>query len=127
MSSLNKKLPYVAIPAIIVILSTMTGYGTCIIYNIFGIPCPSCGLTRASLAFARLDLQSSLRYHPLLMFVPFLLYSAAFDRKRIFYALSFLFILVWTIRLFLYFPTQDPMIFNNQSLVAILFRLVTGR
>ena len=127
MSSLRKIIPYVAIPAIILLISTITGYGICIIYNIFGIPCPACGLTRASLAIFRLDLQSSLKYHPLLIFVPFLLISAALDRKRIFYTLSFLFILVWLIRLYLYFPTQDPMTFNKQSLAATLFELITGR
>jgi len=43
--------------------------GGCPIRALLGVPCPTCGMSRAALALLRLDFAASLRYHPLL--VPF--------------------------------------------------------
>ena len=40
-------------------------FSTCILRVALGIPCPACGLTRATLAAAHLDLAAAVRWHPL--------------------------------------------------------------
>jgi hypothetical protein len=44
-----------------------SGFGTCIFKKIAGIPCPSCGSTRAMLLLARGDVYGSLMMNPLAM------------------------------------------------------------
>jgi hypothetical protein len=42
----------------------------CPFYEIFGIPCPCCGVTRAWLAFFRGDINLAFRYHALFPIIP---------------------------------------------------------
>ena len=55
-----------ALPAL-VIASTLAlvPFSTCGLRIFLGIPCPACGLTRATLALARGDLAAALRFQPL--------------------------------------------------------------
>jgi hypothetical protein len=46
-------------------LLALVPYPTCLVRLAFGVPCPACGLTRAGLALAHLDLASAQRFHPL--------------------------------------------------------------
>jgi hypothetical protein len=46
-------------------LLALIPYPTCIVRLALGIPCPACGLTRAGLALAHLDLAAAQRFHPL--------------------------------------------------------------
>ncbi|HYP97757.1 MAG TPA: DUF2752 domain-containing protein [Polyangiaceae bacterium] len=39
----------------------------CPLASVFGVPCPGCGLTRATLALAHGDLQHALELHPLVL------------------------------------------------------------
>jgi hypothetical protein len=41
----------------------------CPLAGIFGIPCPGCGLTRATLAALRGDIATALHFHPLVFWV----------------------------------------------------------
>ncbi|MGL5702740.1 MAG: DUF2752 domain-containing protein [Cetobacterium sp.] len=55
--------------------------------NIFGIPCPTCGITRAFISLINFNFKEAFRFHPLF----------------------------WIIRMYLYFPNIEPMIFNKNS------------
>ena len=44
----------------------------CPIYNIWGITCPCCGVTRAWLAFLRGNVRLAFQYHALFLFIPFI-------------------------------------------------------
>lgn len=44
---------------------TPTGISTCLSYWLLGVPCPGCGMTRASALLARGEIVASLRLHPL--------------------------------------------------------------
>lgn len=46
-------------------LLALIPYPTCLVRLALGIPCPACGLTRAALALAHLDLAAAQRFHPL--------------------------------------------------------------
>lgn len=55
-----------ALPAVVIAAGlALIPYPTCLVRLAFGIPCPACGLTRAALAAARLDLPAALHFHPL--------------------------------------------------------------
>ena len=41
------------------------GFSICIFYNLTGLPCPGCGLTRSMISVGHWELWHSLRYHPL--------------------------------------------------------------
>ena len=53
----------------------------CPIRAVFGIPCPGCGLTRAFSALIHGRFVEALYYHPLIVFVPFGLYSVFTNGK----------------------------------------------
>ena len=57
------------------------GFSVCIFYNITGIPCPSCGLTRSAVNIFHGNILHSLLYHPfgiLVVPVMILIASSAF-------------------------------------------------
>jgi hypothetical protein len=83
----------------------------CIFKMTTGIPCPTCGMTRAYLSLLRLDLQSAFYYHPLFWVVPpaaglFLIKKGRFARPkfRIIAVILILavFVLVYLLRLFVF-------------------------
>ncbi|MGB4985447.1 MAG: DUF2752 domain-containing protein [Erysipelotrichaceae bacterium] len=61
----------------------------CPIRFVFGIPCPTCGMTRATISFLRCDITSALNYHGLFFLIlPLLLLYPHFslfikDKKKI--------------------------------------------
>lgn len=60
-------------------IALIIGYGipVCPSATILGIPCPGCGLTRATLAALHGDLELALRFHPLFfLLTPLFLYLA---------------------------------------------------
>lgn len=75
-----------------------------------GIPCPSCGITRAYISLLRLDLKSAFYYHPLFpVFLPAVLIMMFMKQpffnsriKHYIFLSSFLLIVlaVWIIRVF---------------------------
>lgn len=54
----------------------------CLVRYFTGVPCPSCGLSRAWLAVLRLDLSAAFSYHPMFWAVPALgVYLLRCDKK----------------------------------------------
>lgn len=97
------------------------GHSICLFYNIFGLPCPSCGMTRSYLHLFHLDFKGAFHFHPLFWAVPFLLIF--YKNKKIFYTISAIFIVVWIIRLFLFFPTTPPLDFNDNAVFPKVYRM----
>ncbi len=93
----------------------------CIFINLFGVPCFTCGITRAYLSLLKLDIKSAFYYHPLFFLVPFLFFIK--KQKQLFLIFG-LFIFVWIIRMYLYFPTIEPMVFNKNALYIKFFNLI---
>lgn len=80
----------------------------CLFRRITGLLCPSCGMTRAWLAFFRLDLEAAFAYHPMFWSIPvlalaFLLDGFRFPGKKataaIYIATLLGFAAVWLIRI----------------------------
>jgi len=63
----GRRLRFAAPALAIASLLAFLPFNTCILHLTLGIPCPACGLTRASLALARLDLAAATSFHPLVL------------------------------------------------------------
>ncbi|MBQ9116071.1 MAG: DUF2752 domain-containing protein [Clostridia bacterium] len=82
--------------------------GLCLLLGMTGIPCPGCGLTRATLSALRGDLSTALAYHPLFA-VPYILIALGLisiplkkHRRLILFAVLLLaaaMIVCWIVRL----------------------------
>ena len=108
-------------------LSLFVGVSPCIIYLVTGLPCPACGLTRAFISLARLDLRQALAYHPLFFvvpFVPLLAMKRITEKQRNVLAFTVLGVLVavWIVRMVMLFPHTPPLDYNDNSLFEWLFR-----
>ena len=53
----------------------------CIYKNLFGYPCPACGITRAWISFFTLDIKKAFYYHPLFLFLPLVLMVYIFKER----------------------------------------------
>ncbi len=105
-------------------------HGLCTFRVMTGIPCPSCGMTRAVVLFLRGHIGESLRMHPLWPFVVLLpligLYNRYIGCKRKYLCYIYIIvlgvaiILFYLYRMYRYFPNQEPMIYYTDN---ILFRL----
>ena len=47
----------------------VVGYYRCPIYALLGVPCPTCGVTRAMLSLLRLDIRSYFKYNAMAFFL----------------------------------------------------------
>lgn len=65
---------FVAVVAVMYVLKT-----PCVVEAVIGVPCPSCGMTRAWISALRLDLVSAFRYHSLFWTVPLIFAFFWFD------------------------------------------------
>ncbi|MFZ5987065.1 MAG: DUF2752 domain-containing protein [Bacillota bacterium] len=115
-----------ALPALVLILDG----NLCIIKNIFGIPCPGCGMTRAYLNFLKFDFKAAFYYHPLfllpaviaviLVFRRYKYFSLLYSNNLLWFTLTGIFICTWVIRLVLLFPDKAPMDYNPGALIPML-------
>jgi hypothetical protein len=109
-------------------------YGCLIRYTV-GIPCPTCGMTRAWLAIFRGNLPAAFAWHPLFFIVPlvplYLFLRRYLPQKRPDKAavilLAVLFARVYLLRMLFLFPDTAPMDFNKNAAIPRLIRILFGR
>lgn len=106
---------------------------SCIIYLVTGIPCMSCGFTRAYFDLFVLDFGHAFFHNPMfwiplvVIIIEFLIYIKKLSkniRVPIYLFLVFLMIVSWIIRMILYFPDTYPMIYNKKSLFYTLYSII---
>lgn len=105
------------------------GISICIFYNLTGIYCPSCGMTRAFVSLFHFNIKEAFYYNPMfisipLVILPFFIEQFFFKIKKstknmYFLSILILIIAVWIIRLCLYFPNA-PMPYNPDNLISHL-------
>lgn len=66
MSRAPRFLLVVALAALFAV-AVQTEFPLCPMASTFGVPCPGCGLTRATMALLRGDLKAALGFHPLVL------------------------------------------------------------
>ncbi len=64
-----KRVGLVALSTLPVVAAVATDFPLCPTAGLFGIPCPGCGLTRATSAVLHGHLMEALHYHPLVLLV----------------------------------------------------------
>lgn len=106
----HKNFYIIVISLLIVFVMSLFGLYRCPSSYLFGIPCPTCGLTRALFSLLSFDIKKSFYYHalwPLFFIVLFLYVFYEFDiirlsykqRKLIFYFLVFIILTYYLIRI----------------------------
>lgn len=108
----------------------------CPINLLFGVPCPGCGLTRACLLLLRGDFVGAFRMHPLVYVLPIpavFVVLGYFSPKFAFSRTSAvtlslciaLFVGVYLYRMIAFFPSEEPIAYNENSLLFLLKKLLS--
>ena len=109
---------FIIIGGMAFLASLFADFSLCIIYNVTGVPCFSCGMTRAFMSLP--DIPLAFAYHPLFFTVPLIPFLAFFPEKsRNIASCIFIvvFISVWVIRMLVLFPHTPPMEYNYNALI----------
>lgn len=111
----------------------MTG-GLCVLKGFFGFPCPGCGGTRAMILLAKGDVSGSLELNPSapLLFLCLLNeirvnYFMTGNKKRAAIILAagiFVSVIIYIVRMNMYFPFKEPYVFNSQCLFLKFLRAI---
>ncbi|MBQ7986357.1 MAG: DUF2752 domain-containing protein [Clostridia bacterium] len=104
--------------AIVVLL--FLGAFKCPLYEVFGVPCPTCGMTRAWRSVLSFDLATAFSMHPLFL-LPLLVFVKKAHKKWVLITVCGIFILVYIIRMVFLFPDTVPMNYNYSSLLGGFF------
>jgi len=105
----------------------------CLFLNITGIPCPACGMTRAYISLFKGNLAQAFYYHPLFLIpivVIFISHEKIKSNKKVFngliISLIIIVMIVYVIRLILFFPDKEPLTFFSDAILPRFFRFITG-
>lgn len=98
----------------------------CLIRGTVGIPCPTCGITRAINALIHGNVRLAFMYHPLfwlpIVIAVLVVYIYKTKTFKIILIISIIaIIMLYIIRMTLLFPDQEPMKYNNNSLIQKIF------
>jgi hypothetical protein len=99
----------------------------CFVRGVSGIPCPSCGMTRAYKLLFQGDLEGAFYMHPL-FFIPIIIVVLFLTRKmnilyKYKYHLLVIFLGVYVYRMIVLFPNEAPMMFNHKALLPRIFNM----
>ncbi len=107
-------LALLSVLVLVIIPSEGIKFILCPMQNIFGLPCPACGITRSMSSLLSLDIWHSFRYHPLgiIVFAAIItaiivnqsdfLYIRLYKKVSIYQSLIVLFIITWLSRLIVF-------------------------
>ena len=113
------------------ILKNITGTA-CVVSGVTGFPCPGCGMTRAWISFLKGDITNAFKYNPLYLLVLFIaigyliIYIKNIKLKRlnkIIFTILVVFLMVYVIRMILYFPNVEPMTYNKNAFLPQITEL----
>ncbi len=91
----------------------------CPFYGIFGIPCLTCGITRAYKLFLSGHIRDAFLMHPLFLLPPLLLIPVH-RKKQVIIGMLVLFICVYAVRFYMLFPSTPPFKYNTDCVMELL-------
>lgn len=99
----------------------------------FGIPCPACGITRATRLLLTGHIKESFQMHPLLILVIFSTVFCLFIKKKLKKSRFFInlyviiciliFIGYYIYRMNKYFPNVEPLLYRENNVLEYLYKL----
>lgn len=101
----------------------------CQVKALFGVPCPTCGMTRAIRLALGGNFGAAFRMHPLFWLVPAAFAAIFFTKSRrlqkaiLIFSLAAL-LCVWLVRMLLCFPTVPPMDFDRGAVLIQFFERI---
>ena len=99
--------------------SKITG-SICLIRGLTGVPCPSCGMSRAIIAFINGDIINAFKFHPL-FWLPFILFVLIVFKRKFFKQIIIGAIIstiaIYFLRMAIFFPNIEPMKYNEKSII----------
>ena len=108
------------------------GDTNCLVKHTIGIPCMGCGMSRAVVYMVTLKFAKAFQYHPLVFILPFIVLVFLFQETKFFAKLYYsklfwgsiliLFVVVYIIRMILYFPHTAPMDYYSTPLIFRIFK-----
>jgi hypothetical protein len=108
----------------------------CVYRNVFGIPCPGCGLTRALGLLIQGEPLRAFALHPLYPLTILCIATILFRsrkpfmqlyHKRAFWTCSIILLVgLWIVRMVIYFPHHEPMTFHHQSIAEQLIKFMNN-
>lgn len=121
--------PLLAVLAVILLLNVFSG-SICPFRKLWGIPCPSCGITRAAMLLLEGKFREAFLMHGFIYVLPVLAVLGIAERyfvnaeckvtKKVLYITAALALLYYAYRMIVYFPDQEPMIFYKDSVLGKL-------
>jgi len=124
---IKKHIPLIIALLSIVVLVVFSSTDLCLFRRLTGLPCPSCGMTRAYISFLKGDIHGAFLMHPLFLLVPaigVLVLVARFKKKhftKTYIAIGIIFIVTYVIRMILLFPHTPPFDYEFGSLLGRIF------
>lgn len=125
----TKKIKFIKVLSLIVLgisiifllmkkFSSITG-SICLIRGVIGVPCPSCGMSRAITEVINGDIIKAFKFHPL-FWLPFVvMFFLIFKRKYFKFILIIaitLLMTVYILRMSFLFPNVEPMKYNEKAI-----------
>lgn len=107
----------------------------CLVQNITGFPCPTCGMTRAYKSLLHLDIKGAFEWHPLFWLVPLVAVVMLLQNHRHFKKINMTYfslgifipsILVYTYRMVQIFPNSEPLDYEWSSLLGSFIKMIIG-
>lgn len=119
--------------ALYCVLTTKFLGSACPLYLIFGIPCPGCGMTRAWISLLGGDIAKAFYFHPAffaaaIVAVCVILCGIKPKLKKskvitgIYLVLCVAFLSAYIYRMIVFFPNEEPINYNENSLLAVIIR-----
>ena len=119
--------------ALYCVLTTKFLGSACPAYLIFGIPCPGCGMTRAWISLFSGDIAKAFYFHPAffaaaIIAVCVILCEIKPKLKKskvitgIYLVLCVAFLAAYVYRMIVFFPNEEPINYNENSLLAMIIR-----
>ncbi len=124
---IKKHIPLLIALIILLGFAVFSDTGICFFRRITGLPCPSCGMTRAYLALFAGDIKNAFFMHPLFWLVPVIIGLVVYSQykkvnfTKIYIIIAVIFIAVYIVRMILLFPHTYPFDYEHSSLIGRIF------